>query len=575
MKQKSTILTAAAMGLVLLIGLGVVLTRLSDLRGIHPIKAPTGGSAVPRDRTVAKVKQVPLRGSEDEDSGGRGMFGFSEQILRMLIAAMAENEDAIRKEAVLRFKDDESYLKFLANHGNVRLLGQSAALRTVRLGFDSYGDLADLMDTLDPESMGAEANYLVSIPPPTNTPESPGAGDGAVPFGQSALEWLGVTGDNSTWGQGVKVAVLDSGVQSHSVFGEKSIREWNYVFDAEGNVLPVDPNAGHGTAVASIIGGEDSRLPGVAPQSELLSFRILDNQGYTNSFTLAEAIVAAADQGASLINVSLGSSGDSLVVRDAVDYAMGKGALIIASSGNEGAGQVSYPAAIEDVIAVGAVDARGEHLDFSNAGTGLYEGGIAAPGLGLLAAWPEEKAFDFSGTSASTPYVAGAIAAVMSENEGMGAQAAYDLLVTHANEAGAPGPDPEYGVGNLNIGRALEAGTPGIIDVAVASYHYDPMPGVGGNANAAQVIVENRGTEPVHNVNVLIDSGDGERSYNVAFLQPGETQVIPTPINASAASAAGGLGVAATASLNTAFGSEDRDLSDNTFQRVIDISGGE
>ena len=442
----------------------------------------------------------------------------------------------------------------------------------MRLGFDSYEDFANALATLDPAETASEMNYLVSLPLPPEHRNSPGAGSGAVPFGRNALESLGISGDNSGFGRGVRVAVLDSGIQDHVAFSGKVIRELDYVRDSNGNPVPTNIENGHGTAVASIIAGSDPRLPGVAPSAELLSYRILDNEGYTNSFTLAEAIVSAADEGADIINVSLGSTGDSALVRQAVEYAGSRGALIVAATGNDGLDQVTYPAAIESVVAVSAVDARGQHLDFANSGTSLELGGMAAPGYGVVTAWPDGQASNFSGTSASAPYVSGAVAAVMSENPGMSAQAAYQLLTVHSNEAGAPGSDDVYGSGNLNVGRVLNRNSPGIVDVAVASYYYDPVLAVSnGTENIAQVIVENRGTEALHNVSVDIDSGNGARTYNVAFIPAGESYLIPAPINAAAGRSAGQLDVSATATVNASLNAPDLSPEDNILSTRIEF----
>lgn len=575
MQQKSTIYTAAAVG-ALLIMLGFVYLFHYAPRGekISVDGGTDGLGLLENSESLGDRKKAMLPSGDEVADEGLPFPGFANRVIRRMLAALLSGSGAIGKEAVLTFSSEEAYRRFIASlrERDLRLLGSSDQLRAVRLGFDRYEDFANALATLDPSETASDMNYIVSLPLPPEHRNSPGAGAGAVPFGRNALESLGINGDNSSFGQGVVVAVLDSGVQDHVAFAGKVIRELDYVRDANGNPVPIDIENGHGTAVASIIAGSDSRLPGVAPATELISYRILDNEGYTNSFTLAEAIVSAADAGADIINVSLGSSGDSALVRQAVDYAGSQGALIVAATGNDGLQQVTYPAAIDGVIAVSAIDARGEHLDFANSGTGLESGGMAAPGYGVVAAWPDGQASGFSGTSASTPYVSGAIAAVMSENPGMSAPAAYQLLMDHSNEAGAPGTDPVYGTGNLNIGRVFESGTPGIVDVAVASYHYDPVLAVSnGSENIAQVIVENRGTEAVHNVSVDIDSGDGIRTYNVAFIPAGESYLIPTPINAAAGKSAGQLDVSATVRVNASLNDPDRNLGDNSFSTSIDF----
>ena len=561
MNNKSTLITAAVSGLILLILAVVFVLKLNWMDVGDRYLATEVEPKVLESRTIPTVPKAPIRDSAEENAEGRGMFAFSESVMQMLLRAMAAEEGALNNELILRFKNEEAYRKFLASGaGNgVRILGSTDGLLAVRLGFDSYRDLSAMLDGVDGAELEADPNFLVTIPSAPGRGDSPGPGDGAVPFGREALEWLGVRGDNSDYGRGVKVAVLDSGVQEHSVFEGTNLREWNMVFDDDGNPLPIDPANGHGTAVASIIGSSDERLPGVAPAAEILSFRVLDNEGNTSSFILAEAIVMAVDNGASIINVSLGSTGNSGVVVDAVNYATERGALIVASAGNEGSQYVSYPAALDGVVAVAASDARGEHLDFSNAGEALLNGGIAAPGYEVTAAWPAEMGINFSGTSASAPYVSGAVAAIMSQNPGMSAEHAYQTLLQNANEAGAPGDDPQHGAGNLNIGRVLNAGTSGISDVAVASYYYDPAAAEGG-ADFAQVVVENRGTTPLHNIPVEVDSGSGSRTYNVSFLDAGGTAVINAPLDVSNDQ----VSVSANAVLGT-----DSNPSDNRVQRVI------
>jgi hypothetical protein len=574
MKQKTTIYTAAAAGAVLALLVFLYLFYYAP-RGERLIVEGAGElDPIGNSDSLANLERA-MRSGGDEDVDERLPFrGFANRVIRRMLEALLSDPSAIRKEAVLTFNSDEAYQRFLNSLGgrNLRLLGSSDSLRSVRLGFDRYEDFANALATLDPDETASEMNYLVSLPLPPEHRNSPGAGTDAIPFGRNALESLGISGDNSAFGRGVLVAVLDSGIQDHVAFSGKVIRELDYVRDGNGKPVPIDIDNGHGTAVASIIAGSDPLLPGVAPSAGLLSYRILDNEGYTNSFTLAEAIVSAADEGADIINVSLGSTGDSALVRQAVDYANSKGALIVAATGNDGLNQVTYPAAIDGVIAVSAVDARGQHLDFANSGASLESGGMAAPGYGVVAAWPDGQASNFSGTSASAPYVSGAVAAVMSENPGMSAQAAYELLMVHSNEAGAPGSDDVYGSGNLNIGRVLNRNSPGIVDVAVASYYYDPLLALSnGTENIAQVIVENRGTEPLHNVSVDIDSGDGARTYNVAFIPAGESYLIPAPINAAAGRSAGQLEVSATASVNPGLNDPDLNPGDNSLSTRIEF----
>jgi len=512
-----------------------------------------------------------------DDSASRSPFASSAlDALRKLLAALAADSSALRNEVILRFTDETEYDVFLNTLAdrNLSLLGSSDRFMTMRIGFERYGDLFGELANLDPSAYEVETNFLVSLPGQPGTGDSPGAGEGAIPFGRDALKFIGIGEGNLEFGKGIKVAVIDSGIQEHETFSEKNILEYDLVRDANGNLVPIDSNNGHGTAVASIIAVSDPRYLGVAPAAEILSYRVLDNDGYSDSYTLAEAIIQAADSGADIINISLGSKGDSGIVRRAVDYANDAGVLIVAATGNEGANSISFPAAIDGVVAVAANDALGQHVDFANSGNNLQDGGITAPGYAVWAAWPEGEAVSFSGTSASAPFVSGAVAAVMSENQGMSALSAYELLQNYSNEAGAPGNDIVYGTGNLNLGRVLERNVPNITDAGIASYYYDPASAeLGGQLNTAQVVIENRGTAALHNLTVQVKSGSAERTYNVSFIPVGEIAVIETPAGfSSGVTEEGGLPVSATVIVNQNLNGQDRDVSDNSLSKNIELN---
>jgi len=488
--------------------------------------------------------------------------------LKDLLAALAAENAALRDEVIINFNSSEDYQDFLKSlsERKFKLLGNSDMFNSARVGFENFGDLFSELSSMDPESYDLETNFLVSLPSQPGIGNSPGAGDNAIPVGRNSLSVIGINEDNSEYGKGVKVAVIDSGVQEHETFTGKEIKEFDFVTGQNGGEVPIDPDNGHGTAVASIIAGNDSRNPGVAPASEILSFRVLDNDGYTDSYTLAEAIVAATDSGADIINISLGSNGDSGLVRRSVDYAMSEGVLIVAATGNEGIGSISFPAAIDGVVAVAANDAVGQHVEFANSGTNLEGGGMSAPGYGVLAAWPQGEVVSFSGTSASAPFVSGAVAAVMSENPGMSADSAYELLLTHSNEAGAPGSDVIYGSGTLDVGRVMERDVPGITDAAVASYYYESTT---DSQERAQIVIENRGTTALHNLTLEVESGNNEQTYNVSFVPAGEIAVVETAVGLSNGVQEGGTNVTTRVTVNENLNNSDRNLEDNSLNTVI------
>lgn len=417
--------------------------------------------------------------------------------------------NAASGEAVLRFASDDAMRRFLANPpAGFRILGSEPRLRALRVGFSDPKALDALRSDGD---MGVEYNFVVSVPEIPDPEKIASLGSGA-PFGGGALAWLGAAGRSPAWGTGVKVAVLDSGIQAHSSLRGVSIRSIDLVGGASSGSY-----SGHATAVASLLAGGGD-IMGVAPGVEILDLRILDASGTGDSFTLASAILRAADMGAQIISLSLGTYGDSGVVRDAINYALGRNIAIVAAAGNDGFSNLAYPARYPGVIAVGSIDATGVAAPFSNTGETL---GIVAPGTSITSAWLNDRSINFSGTSASVPFVSGAIAYILAEQRYLSATAAASVVLQNADEAGPPGNDPLYGGGLLDLGRLAERQTAGIHDLAVASHWVAPSPTAADGSVPVLVTVQNRGT--VAASYAILDVTDGQSSdrFTIPNLAPG------------------------------------------------------
>jgi hypothetical protein len=460
--------------------------------------------------------------------------------------------NAIPYERIVGFSSEEAYRNFLKKLGasGLRNLGQIDALRSVRVGFDTINGFNDL--GIDPADI--QFNYPVTIPELREVDPQ----NGIVGFGSGALNYLGITTDNSEWGRGVKIAVIDTGIGAHlSLTGE--IQHINLVELPEG----VSPNS-HGTSVASLIAGNHPNMKGVAPAADLISVRVADETGYSNSFILAEGIIAAADAGAQIINISMGSEGDSRLVRQAVEYANAKGAVIFASSGNEGSSQSAFPAGDPNVFSVGAVDANGTHLNFSNTDSDLA---FTAPGFEVRAAYPGDNVTSFTGTSGAVAFPVGAVAAIMSESAApMNAQRAVEILQGHTNEAGLPGSDPQFGIGIIDVGRAIQRDTPGIIDLAVASQNY-LLPSATSSTSGLQVNIENRGTETVYQSTVDISIAGDRFPYTIQTLRPNERTVVTIPSGLNTLSQEGQLAVSSEVTLSNS--QRDANPANDQRQEVI------
>jgi thermitase len=210
---------------------------------------------------------------------------------------------------------------------------------------------------------------------------------------------VGANTDRSTWGQGVTVAVLDTGVFDHPTFRAGQIRHIDLVQDGQA----ID---GHGTAMASLIAGNRSGAEGLAPAATILDVRIAGTDRESDSFLLAQGIYTAIENGAQIINISMGSYGDAAVVRNAVKSAQDAGATVFASVGNEQAGVKAWPAAYPGVVAVSGVDAQLKLAYFSNSGGPT----VAAPAVSIPSAYVEDGRGLFvlgDGTSQASALAAG------------------------------------------------------------------------------------------------------------------------------------------------------------------------
>lgn len=471
--------------------------------------------AVKRPR-VSQAENIPAKPAAETRRPARRIYRdeFRDGTTVEMFASIRQDE------VILRFPSDETYQAFffaLAN-SKIRLVDQLDRLRALRLGYDDWEELSSL---LDGEHIMAY-DSLPSVPAPASRKAS--QQEGLVGFGDSVLPWLGITSDNSRWGAGVKIAVIDSGIVPHPALPglTSSIAITPFPRD-------LSKTAGHGTAVASLIAGNSPTAPGIAPAAELISIRVGNESGKADSFALASGIIAALDANVQIINISMGTTENNPLIEEAVLLARDQGVLIVAASGNSEQAEACYPAAYPSVISVGAVDARGMHLDFSNYGTYLS---LTAPGYAINAAWPGDHYSKISGTSASAPIVTGAIAAVMSNGltARVSASEAVDIIMKNSDEAGLPGPDSEYGVGILNMARVLNRQIRGIVDAAITDQRI--VPSAGSNAEL-EVTVQNRGTAVLVNTLVEISTPIGTRQFNATTIAPGAIQTFSMPIRLS------------------------------------------
>ncbi len=263
-------------------------------------------------------------------------------------------------------------------------------------------------------------------------------------------------------GYGVKVCVLDTGIdKNHEDLHLNYAGGYNFVSPGSD---PIDDN-GHGTHVAGTIAAMANGLGviGVAPQAQILAYKILDAEGSGYIDDAIEALQRCKDAGGRITNNSYGTTGGlGELVQAAFDNSASAGMLHVGAAGNATysatCNTVFYPAAYASVIAVGATDSRDKAASFSCRGTGVE---LAAPGVNIQSTYPGSAYANESGTSMAAPHVAGLAALLF--GCGLGDQNGDNVVNNDdvrlrmqqtALDLGATGPDTTFGFGRIRADLA-------------------------------------------------------------------------------------------------------------------------
>lgn len=266
----------------------------------------------------------------------------------------------------------------------------------------------------------------------------------------------------TTTGQNIRVAVLDSGVdQDHEDISSKLVLQRNF---STSNT--VDDIYGHGTHVAGIIAATTENSVGVGgacPGCNILNGKVLRDDGYGASSWVSSGITWATDNGAKVINMSLGFTSKSKTLERAVNYAWNNGVVIVASAGNGGNQAKEYPGAYTNVIAVAATNNNDAKASFSTYGARWVD--IAAPGENVFSTFPNHsftiqtkygrsQNYDYAnGTSMAAPMVAGTAALVWSLPEYTTAPAVRNRLESTADKISGTG--TYWSAGRVNAAKAV------------------------------------------------------------------------------------------------------------------------
>ena len=272
-----------------------------------------------------------------------------------------------------------------------------------------------------------------------------------IPWGISRIfgneEYFFPSWDFST-GQGVAVAVLDTGIDENHVDLPNFLGGTNTIDDTHWGL----DKHGHGTHVAGTIAAlnNSTGVVGVAPGADLYAVKVMDDNGRGSHSALISGIEWAVDQNIPIINMSLGGNNYSEALKEAVDAAYSEGILLVASAGNDGdsTDNVLYPAKFDSVIAVSASDINDNLAIFSSRGPSIE---LIAPGHNILSLYPGNMTKNYSGTSMASAHVAGSAAVIWGAVESFSNVEIRELLQENTQDLGLPNNYQGHGLVRVDL----------------------------------------------------------------------------------------------------------------------------
>lgn len=316
----------------------------------------------------------------------------------------------------------------------------------------------------NPNVLYAEPNYIRTA---TDTPN-----DAYFATKQWNLTKIGAPAawDITKGNAAVNIAVIDSGI---------ALNHEDLVGRYSGT--PAADDYGHGTQVASIAGaatGNTKGMAGVCQLCTISSYKVLNSTGTGSDSATASALIAAADAGAKVVNMSLGGYATSSTLQDAVTYAWNKGVVMIAAAGNDNTTSPLYPASYANVVGVGGTDQNDARVTTSNYGSYVR---VYAPGQSIVVATMAGSYTLGAGTSLAAPEVAGLAGLIFSVNPSLTNQQVVNFILGNT-DAAAPGP-------RINACKAVAAAAGVACGTAVAaSTTASPVPTVAPTATPVTTV---------------------------------------------------------------------------------------
>ena len=394
-----------------------------------------------------------------------GLVVLGALLLAPIVAPAARTQNTSYRIA---FMDNELLVRFQPETGLYRidqmLNERGLKLKRYLAQIDTYlvwtppGQTLALIEELrqKPEVLFAEPNFLSEA---TLHPNDPIYNDPTRVYAPQRIN-AEAAWDITTGNANIIVAIVDSGINAtHEDLAGRIISCGEAICDFVNNDSDPSDDQGHGTHVAGIAAASINNglgIVGIAPGVSVLPVKVLNADNQSDWATISAGIIFAADQGARVINLSLGGWSSSDTLLSAIRYAASKDALVVAAAGNAANSVPFYPAYYEETFAVSSTDRSDQLAASSNFGPAID---IAAPGEDIWSTyWTTTTPITYtalSGTSMAAPHVGGLAALLFSSKPNLGAADVRAIIQQSAVDLGTPGPDPYFGAGRIDAGAAL------------------------------------------------------------------------------------------------------------------------
>jgi thermitase len=362
--------------------------------------------------------------------------------LGFVVTAFAQtSSNFVEGEILVKFKPgtEASTLNKLGG----RVLSRNDTLGFVRVQVPIFNSMTDNLNRYRNEAsvVVAEPNYIYTK---AFTPNDPLFGQQyAHKRIKSELAWNKQRGNPN-----VVIAIIDTGVDiQHPDLAAKLTSGYDFV-DNDNDPDDADGHGTHCAGIAAGIGNNGIGIAGLALNCRIMPVRVLGSFGGTAEW-VANGITYAANNGAKVLSLSLGSPGASTMIHDAIKGAVSRGAVVVAAAGNNGVTDKFYPAGFPETIAVASTDQNDARSGFSNYGKDWVD--VAAPGSGILSTLPGGYG-NASGTSMACPYVAGLAGLVFSSYPG-----ASNTTIRNRIESTCDNVGDFVAFGRINADRAIPA----------------------------------------------------------------------------------------------------------------------